>query len=695
MDDVNTRALILCACALPAMLLANPKRADLGSEELSRYFANRVAALENPLAKINSREAWDLAQPQLREQLFEMLGLKPLPAKTDLKPTITGTIDRDDFRVEKLHFQSRPGLYVTANLYLPKNRGEGPFPTILYVCGHARVKVDDVSCGNKVGYHHHGIWYARQGYVCLTIDTIQLGEIEGMHHGTYRYGKWWWNARGYSPAGVEAWNCIRALDYLESRREVDREKMGVTGRSGGGAYSWWTASLDERIKAAVPVAGITSLRNHVVDGCIEGHCDCMYAVNTYRWDYATVSALVSPRALLISNTDKDSIFPLDGVMDVFWQTRRIYELEDAGKNLGLNVEEGPHTDTQPLRTSAFHWFNRHLRGGELKAVHHQAAEKMFEPAELKVFDEIPADEIVTKIDETFVPKAPEPAIPADDAAWEKMRDGWMADLRKLSFRGWPDLGTKPELTQVFASSSQGVRFEAYDLQTEPDVTCKLYLIRRDGVKLADLQLHVLNLLGHDDWAAFLRQIPTLFPAAFPETELPEADAESLQAELKMHQNFKWGMAYLCPCGIGPNAWPNGERKQTQIRRRFALIGQSRDAMRTWDARQGVRAMRQAGLGKVPIWLQAEGEMAGNALYASLFVEKPVARLDLHGLPASHHDGPIFLNVLRILDVPQALAMAAERAKVRLYTGDEAAWRFPVETANALGWKDRVQLRDPN
>ncbi len=137
---------------------------------------------------------------------------------------------------------------------------------------------------------------------------MQLAEIEGLHHGTARENMWWWNCRGYTPAGVEAWNCIRALDYLQARPEVDREKLGVTGRSGGGAYSWWIATLDERIKAAVPVAGVTDLENHVVDGVVEGHCDCMYMVNTYRWDYGQVAALVAPRALLLTNSDKDNIF---------------------------------------------------------------------------------------------------------------------------------------------------------------------------------------------------------------------------------------------------------------------------------------------------------------------------------------------------------------------------------------------------
>jgi hypothetical protein len=134
-------------------------------------------------------------------------------------------LEDDTVVVEKLHFQSSPGLYVTANLYLPK-KIEAPLPDVLYVCGHAEVKTNDVSYGNKTAYQHHGAWFARNGYACLVIDTVQLGEIPGLHHGTYREGMWWWNSRGYSPAAVEAWNCIRALDYLETRPEIDKTRFG-------------------------------------------------------------------------------------------------------------------------------------------------------------------------------------------------------------------------------------------------------------------------------------------------------------------------------------------------------------------------------------------------------------------------------------------------------------------------------------
>ncbi|MBA3316424.1 MAG: hypothetical protein H0T47_24465 [Planctomycetaceae bacterium] len=186
-----------------------------GDAMLVDYFKSETAKLRDAcLADINSLADWEAKRPELRRQLAEMLGLDPMPERTPLNAEVTDTTEVDDIMIERLHFESKPGLYVTANFYRPKLQ-DGPLPAVLYVCGHALVKKDGVSFGNKAGYHHHGAWYARNGYVCLTIDTLQLGEIEGIHHGTHRLGRWWWNSRGYSPAGVEAWNGIRALDYLQ------------------------------------------------------------------------------------------------------------------------------------------------------------------------------------------------------------------------------------------------------------------------------------------------------------------------------------------------------------------------------------------------------------------------------------------------------------------------------------------------
>ncbi len=308
--------------------------------------------------------------------IAEMIGLDPLPERTPLNPVVEGSFEHDGFVVERIHFQSRPGLYVTANLYRPKEVPQ-PLPTILYVCGHGLVKKDGVSFGNKTHYQHHGAWYARNGYVCLVIDTIQLGRSRDCTTAHTAMG---------SGGGTRV--AIRRRESSVERHAGTglpgnaagsrQDAFGVTGRSGGGAYSWYIAALDERIKAAVPTAGITDLENHVVDGVVEGHCDCMYFVNTYEWDYPMLAALVAPRALLVSNTDKDGIFPLEGVVRTHDKTRRVYRVFGAGAKLGVQITEGGHVDTQELHIHAFRWFNRFLKGDEKSQVT-IPAEKLFPP----------------------------------------------------------------------------------------------------------------------------------------------------------------------------------------------------------------------------------------------------------------------------------------------------------------------------
>jgi len=685
-------------CCITSTIAGESKWVDLGpsrgDDTLEAYFRAETAELtENCLRDIQTLEDWQTKKGGYRQQLFEMLGLDPLPEKTPLEATVTGKVEHEEFIVEKLHFQSRPGLYVTGNLYVPKRR-DGKLPAILYVCGHGRVKIDGVSYGNKANYQHHGGWFARNGYVCLTIDTLQLGEIEGIHHGTYREKMWWWNARGYTSAGVEAWNCIRSLDYLQSRPEVDPERIGVTGRSGGGAYSWWIAALDERIKAAVPVAGITSLKNHVVDGCVEGHCDCMYMVNTYRWDFPMIAVLVSPRPLLISNTDKDRIFPLDGVVDVYSKARRIYELHGQVKNIGLQICEGPHKDTQELRIHAFHWFNKFLKGED--PLIETAATKLYQPQQLKVFEQLPDDQRNTKIQETFT-KTAEPTIPENVEQWTKQKQQWMAALGEKVFRGWPtsEPATDSDLSvkEVFSAEANGVRLSAYDFISEkPNMVLRLYLAHPAGLDGRELELVVLNALGKEGWAAFLATIGPGFAEQLQDEEPVGDDQQKFDDLAKTLKDTKTGIAYIAPRGIGPTAWNPDERKQTQIRRRFMLLGQTRDGMRVWDVARAAAAVRKiVGRKSVALKLRGERQMAGVVLYASLFTPE-VTQLDLLHPSQSHNDGPIFLNVLRFLDMPHAVAMATERSKVVIHQDDQTGWDYPQQVARNLGWeKDRLQI----
>src|SRR5438132_1246297 len=166
-----------------------------GQKMLENYFRHQVQQIAGAcLTDIKTKEDWEKKRPELRRQFLEMVGLWPLPPRTDLKPVVTGKVETDNFTIEKLHFQSSPGLYVTANLYVPK-KTSFPAPAVLYVCGHANTVVDGVSYGSKVNYQHHPTWFAEHGYVCMILDTLELGEIQGFHHGTHPSGKlnmWWW-----------------------------------------------------------------------------------------------------------------------------------------------------------------------------------------------------------------------------------------------------------------------------------------------------------------------------------------------------------------------------------------------------------------------------------------------------------------------------------------------------------------------
>ena len=147
-----------------------------------------------------------------------------------------------------------------------------------------------------------------------------------------------------------------------------------------------------------------------------------------------------------------------------------------------------------------------------------------------------------------------------------------------------------------------------------------------------------------------------------------------------------------PRGVGPTAWDQTDKKQTQIRRRFMLLGTTLDAMQAWDVRRGAQALRSLeAMKSVPLWLQGERQMAGVALYASLF-EPDIKRLDLWHLPRSHQQGPYFLNVLRYLDTPQAVALAAERSQVRIYQDASDGWEYPAEVAKTLGLEKALQVR---
>ena len=704
-----TRLFALAFLLLPVLAASAedaPSDTARGDRMRDAYFRRQVKEIADAaLADVRTRADWEERRPEMRRRFLEMLGIWPLPPRADLHATVTGKVEMDDYTIEKLHFQSLPGLYVTANLYLPKTL-KAPAPAVLYLCGHGKVEVDGVSYGNKVYYQHHPAWFASHGYVCLIVDTLELGEIAGVHHGTMELGRWWWQTVGYTPAGVECWNAMRALDYLETRKEVDAKRLGVTGRSGGGATSWWVAAADDRPQCIVPVAGITDLWAHVVegkdprykDGVVAGHCDCMYFVNTYRWDFTQVMALCAPRPLMLANGDDDYIFPSAGYHRLADKVRRLYDLYDASDHFTLLETHGPHKDTPELRLGAYRWMNRWLKNDDGEVT--EPEPKKLEPRQLKVFDRLPGDAINADLDESFCKPADVGQPPASAAAAREWWDGkapqWIDALRQKVFHGWPESPPPLNVRPAEDVTSDGLRLRAYDFASEDDVDLRLWLLTAEKVDKPTLV--VLNALDEPAWKEWAEDLGPPFAKALQLAADPKRNDAKFAQNRKALEFNQWAFAAVAPRGVGPTRWSeasqfDGKPAGQHILRRFALLGQTLDGQRVWDVRRAVAVLRTlAEVKGAPLWLQADRDMAGIALYAALF-EPDVARLDLWHPPASHRQGPTFLNVRRVLDMPQAVALAFPRP-VRLYVNDDAeaaGWDWPVKLQKALG-QEYLQVR---
>jgi hypothetical protein len=629
----------LCGHAQIPRLAGDPAPGDA---LLADYFRNETAALsQHGLADIRTLEEWQAKRSEYRRQLQEMLGLWPMPERADLQPVVTGRLTNEWFTVEKIYFQASPGLYCTASLYLPKkltNRA----PAILYECGHVRSMTNGASLGNKAVYQSDGAWCARNGYVCLVLDTLLAGEIQGIHTGTRNHGLWWWNSRGYTPAGVEAWFGLRALDYLCTRPEVDTNRLGVTGHSGGGAYSWTITALDDRIRAAAPLAGMADVQSHILDGVIDSHCDCNFFINIYRWDFPQLAALAAPRPLLIGGTDQDPLFRLASTLRIYDQVRRIYGLYGVSNRLGLVLAPGPHSETPELQLATLRWFDRQLKGAE-KPVE-TAAKKFFPPDQLRVFETLPANSINTNIADTFVP----PARPEKKSAAELR-----AVLRDKVFAGWPDEEAPPAPQRAFLAERDGLRFSAWDFTSQHDVALRLYVLESSEVKSpGQVELDVLDASGWTNWLAAMNaefSVELARELAGGEAA-PHPDAFEAWRHKLADQDI--ALAFFAPRGIGLSAWSGGEDRLTQIRRRFMLLGQTLDGMRVWDIRRAVQLLPAVpGMDTAKIKLHAEGPMGVNVLYAALF-EPGVRQLDLVDLPQSQREGPDYLGVLKFTDIPQ-------------------------------------------
>ena len=342
----------------------------LPDQDLSPMVFDHIIGLAEPLFeradgrrnRLASLEDVEAHQRAVREGFTELIG--GLPERTPLNVRSMGSLERRGYRVEKIVFESRPLFYVTASLYLPERPGIAP--AVLVPCGHAP--------DGKAHEPYQALAQAlvRNGFVVLVYDPIGQGERSQYWDRVRRESRIGICTPEHDYAGTQAllvgrgfaawrlWDAMRAVDVLCERDEVDVERIGCAGSSGGGTMTTYLFALDDRIRAAMPMCYITSREAWLNTGMLADAEQVQDGAIERGIDHADLLIAGAPRALRIGAVTRD-FFPIEGTRRTFQEARRVYGLLGAADCVDLLEVEGEHGLCPPLIDAACEWF-RHWLG---------------------------------------------------------------------------------------------------------------------------------------------------------------------------------------------------------------------------------------------------------------------------------------------------------------------------------------------
>ncbi len=353
-----------------------------------------------PFTPPATRKEWEVRRRHLREQVLVANGLWPMPEKEPLRPTIHGAVERDGYTVKKVFFASTAGHYVTGNLYEPAGQSDAKRPGVLFAHGHWKdgrfhdageaaaaksVKTGAESDLARGRFFMQAIpvQLARMGFVVFQYDMVGYADSTAIPHiakSGVPHPEGFADAQGelrlQSLMGLQTWNSVRALDFITSLPNVDPNRIGITGASGGGTQTFLLAAIDDRVAAAFPAVMVST---GMQGGCVCENCSLL-RVGTGNIELA---ALFAPKPMAMSAADDWTKELMTKGFPDLQQTWKLYGAED--KVAAKAWLEFPHNYNQPAREFMYSWFEKHLLGGKGGPV----AEKPFEPIppkDLSVFD---------------------------------------------------------------------------------------------------------------------------------------------------------------------------------------------------------------------------------------------------------------------------------------------------------------------
>lgn len=337
---------------------------------MQEHFSHRVAMsqklAEQRQAKLQTKADAEAHVKLLRGLIHDSFG--PFPERTPLKSRVTGIVERDTYRIENVIFESRPQFLVTANLYIPKGR-KSPMPAVVGSCGH--------SANGKAAeaYQSFAQGLARQGYVVLIFDPIGQGEriqyldddhsksTVGVGVGEHLLGGNQQFLVGEFFGSWRAWDGMRALDYLLTRDEVDPNRVGITGNSGGGTMTMWLSGVESRWTMAAPSCAVTTFRRNFDNELPADTEQCPPLALKLGLDHGDFLAAMAPRPVIILAAEQD-YFDARGSTETYNRLKKLWSLLGAEQNLRLFIGPNEHGYTQPNREAMYGFFNEVTRASQ-------------------------------------------------------------------------------------------------------------------------------------------------------------------------------------------------------------------------------------------------------------------------------------------------------------------------------------------
>lgn len=367
-------SLRLCLALISGRMLLAPLSAlphDNAFPEVDRRAAE-IRHLDMPYTfqPYRSREDWLRRAQHLRHQVLMSAGLWPMPDKTPLNAQIFGRIERGDYSVEKIFFESYPGFFVTGNLYRPLGKS-GPFPGVLSPHGHWLYgRLENSELGSIPA---RCINLARQGYVVFSYDMVGYNDSRQVNHRLIGKPLSLW---GIGSLGLHLWNSIRSLDFLESLPEVDKERLACTGASGGGTQTFLLTAVDDRIKVSAPV----NMISHYMQGGDVCENTANLRLDTNNME---IGALMAPRPMLLVSAAGD--WTRDTPRIEFPAIQSIYRLFGAADKVATQQFVSDHNYHQQSREAVYRWFGRWLLGDLDEARYRERSYRVEMPSDLLVF----------------------------------------------------------------------------------------------------------------------------------------------------------------------------------------------------------------------------------------------------------------------------------------------------------------------